>query len=52
MKLSNELKSHIDKYFVSISAEELYNVLTNKYHFLMIQVHRKKIKNKGRRRTQ
>ncbi len=32
MKLTNELKDQIDNYFDSISVEELYNVLTNKYH--------------------
>ena len=32
MKLTNELKSKIDSYFDNISAEELYDVLTNKYH--------------------
>ena len=32
MKLTEELKSQIDNYFDNISAEELYCVLTNKYH--------------------
>ncbi len=32
MKLTNELKSRIDSFFDYISAEELYDVLTNKYH--------------------
>jgi len=33
MKLTKNLKSKIDKYFENISAEELYNILTNKFHF-------------------
>lgn len=32
MKLTKELKSRIDSYFDNISAEELYDILTNKYH--------------------
>lgn len=32
MKLTNEIKACIDKYFDNVSAEELYDVLTNKYN--------------------
>ncbi len=32
MKLTNELKTKIDSYFDNISAEEFYDVLTQKYH--------------------
>ena len=32
MKLTEVLKSQIDSYFDQISADELYNVLTHKYH--------------------
>lgn len=32
MKLTNELKSKIDSYFDNISADELFDVLTQKYH--------------------
>lgn len=33
MKLDKELKERIDRYFDEISADELYSVLTEKYHF-------------------
>ena len=33
MKLTENLKSKIDRYFENISAKELYDVLTNKFHF-------------------
>ena len=32
MKLTKELKERIDKYFEQISADELYKILTKKYH--------------------
>ena len=32
MKLDNNLKERIDKYFAEISAEELYYILTDKYN--------------------
>lgn len=32
MKLTNELKSQIDSYFDQISAEQLYDVLSFRYH--------------------
>lgn len=33
MKLDKELKERIDRYFDEISANELYSILTEKYHF-------------------
>ncbi len=33
MKLTKNLKSKIDRYFENISAKELYETLTNKFHF-------------------
>ncbi len=32
MKLTTELKNRIDRYFEKISADELYAILTTKYH--------------------
>lgn len=32
MKLTKELKERIDKYFEQVSADELYKILTKKYH--------------------
>ncbi len=34
MKLDKDLKDRIDRYFDSISADELYSILTGKYNFI------------------
>jgi hypothetical protein len=34
MKLTDDLKRKIDDYFDNVSAEELYQISTNKYNFV------------------